>query len=414
VSRIDDLIKQLAPNGVEFKTLGDVGVFIRGSGLQKSDLTDVGTPAIHYGQIHTFYGSWTDTTKSFTDPLIAARLRRARTGDLIIATTSEDDEAVAKATAWIGDGEVVVSGDAYIYRHMLDPRYVAFFFQSGQFQEQKRRHITGAKVRRISGDALAKIRIPVPPLEIQHEIVRILDNFAELDAALKTELKGELKARQLQYAYYRDDLFTFRGVGVVKRVPMGEVGKFIRGRRFTKNDVVDDGIPSVHYGEIYTTYGIATAETVSHVREDLATQLRYAKPGDVVIAAVGETVEDVGKAVAWLGTTDLAIHDDCFLYRSDVLDPKFVSHYLRTDVLNREKAKYVARAKVKRLSGESLAKLVIPIPSLNEQRRIVAILDKFDALVTELSAALPAELTARRRQYEYHRDRLLTFEELAA
>jgi type I restriction enzyme, S subunit len=244
--------------------------------------------------------------------------------------------------------------------------------------------------------------------------VQLLDLLSELATELTTQLDAELEARQRQYAYYRDDLFSFRGVDDAERVPMGQVGQFIRGRRFTKDDVVDKGIPSIHYGEIYTTYGIAAAETVSRVRGDMAAQLRYAKPGDVVIAAVGETVKDVGKAVAWLGTTDVAIHDDCFLYRSEILDPKFVSYYLGTDVLNRDKAKYVARAKVKRLSGEGLAKLVIPVPPLDEQKQIVAILDKFDALVTDLSAALPTELSARRKQYEYCRDRLLTFKELSA
>ena len=261
---------------------------------------------------------------------------------------------------------------------------------------------------------ITDFKIPIPPVEVQREIVQLLDQFGGLATELTIQLEAEFEARQRQYAYYRNNLFAFRGGDGVERVPMGKVGEFIRGRRFTKDDVVDKGIPSIHYGEIYTTYGIAASKAVSHVREDLAPQLRYAKPGDVVIAAVGETVEDVGKAVAWLGTIDVAIHDDCFLYRSEVLDPKFVSYYLGTDVLNRDKAKYVARAKMKRLSGDSLAKLVIPVPSLDEQKRIVAILDEFEALVTDISAALPAEANARRKQYEYYRDRLLTFRELAA
>lgn len=130
MSRIDDLIKQFAPNGVEFKALGELGEFVRGNGLQKSDLTNEGFPAVHYGQIHTFYRTWTKSSKSFVDPLKAAKLRRAKPGDLIIATTSEDDAAVAKATAWIGEGEVAVSGDAYIFRHSQNPRFVAYFFQS--------------------------------------------------------------------------------------------------------------------------------------------------------------------------------------------------------------------------------------------------------------------------------------------
>ncbi|MDR2173876.1 MAG: restriction endonuclease subunit S [Burkholderiales bacterium] len=193
---------------------------------------------------------------------------------------------------------------------------------------------------------------------------------------------------------------------------LGEIGKFIRGRRFVKNDIVEDGVPSIHYGEIYTHYGVATTFTVSHVRTEIGKQLRYAQPNDVVIAAVGEMVEDVGKAVAWLGNENVAIHDDCFLFRHS-MNPKFVSYFFQTEAFHAQKNKYVARAKVKRLPGESLAKIVIPVPPLEEQARIVAILDKFDALVNDLSSGLPAEIKARRQQYEHYRDRLLTFREAA-
>ena len=193
---------------------------------------------------------------------------------------------------------------------------------------------------------------------------------------------------------------------------LNEIGEFIRGRRFTKADYVEDGVACIHYGDIYTRYETAATETVSHVRSDMASTLRFAKPGDLVIAGVGETVEDVGKAVAWLGAGDVAIHDDCFALRHS-LDPKFVSYYFQTTAFHAEKNQYVARAKVKRLSGESIGKLAIPIPPLEEQARIVAILDQFDALVNDLSSALPAEVQARRQQYEYYRDRLLTFREAA-
>ena len=193
---------------------------------------------------------------------------------------------------------------------------------------------------------------------------------------------------------------------------MGEIGNFTRGRRFTKEDVVEHGIPSIHYGEIYTRYGVAASSTISHVRADMARQLRYAQPNDVVIAAVGETVEDVGKAVAWLGDEAVAVHDDCFVF-SHSMNPKFVSYFFQTEAFHAQKNKHVARAKVKRLSGESLAKIRIPVPPREEQERVVSILDKFDTLVNDLSSGLPAEINARRRQYEHYRDRLLTFREAA-
>ncbi len=137
MSHIDDLIARLCPNGVEYRGLGEIGEFIRGNGLQKSDLTDSGVGAIHYGQIHTIYGIWTQETKSFVTVEMASRLRRALPGNLVIATTSEDDAAVAKAVAWVGDNEIAVSGDACIFRHSLESKYVAYFFQTEQFQFQK-------------------------------------------------------------------------------------------------------------------------------------------------------------------------------------------------------------------------------------------------------------------------------------
>lgn len=194
---------------------------------------------------------------------------------------------------------------------------------------------------------------------------------------------------------------------------MSEVGTFIRGRRFTKKDVVQNGIPSIHYGEIYTHYGVATDIALTQVREDLAGRLGFAQTNDVVFAAVGETVDDVAKAVAWLGDGAVAIHDDTFLFRSP-LNPKFVSYFAQTRMFHAQKNRHVARAKVKRMSGDGLGKISIPVPTMEDQERVVGILDKFDALVNDLSCGLPAEIEARRRQYEYYRDRLLTFKEYVA
>ena len=194
---------------------------------------------------------------------------------------------------------------------------------------------------------------------------------------------------------------------------MGEIGKFVRGRRFTKSDVVEHGIPSIHYGEIYTHYGTSAERAISYIRHDMAQQLRYAQSGDVIIAAVGETVEDVGKAVAWLGHEAVAIHDDCFIFQHSQ-NPKFIAYCLQAYAFHLQKEKFVARAKVKRLSSESLAKILVPVPPLEEQGRLVAILDSFDTLVNDLSSGLPAEIKARRQQYEHYRDRLLTFREKQA
>ncbi|MGV0677991.1 restriction endonuclease subunit S [Mycolicibacterium fortuitum] len=412
MSRIDDLTKRLCPNGVPFRTLGEIGELVRGNGMPKTDFTTAGVGAIHYGQIYTYYGTWTTKAISFVAPETAARLAKVDSGDVIITNTSENIEDVGKAVAWLGSEQIVTGGHATVFKHSQNPKFIAYWLQTPEFQAQKKRLATGTKVIDVSAKALQKIRMPLPPPAVQSEIVSILDQMEELAFQLESELESELESRSRQYAYYRDTLLSSANAKV-RWAPMGEVGQFIRGRRFTKGDVVDVGIPSIHYGEIYTYYGVAADSTISHVREELADQLRFAEPGDVVIAAVGETVEDVAKAVAWMGDKPVAIHDDTFLFRSD-LHPKFVSYFTQTANFHGQKNKHVARAKVKRLSSDGLAKILIPVPTMDQQRHVVGILDKFDVLVKGLTIGIQAEILARRRQYEFYRDLLLTFEEAVA
>ena len=196
---------------VEFSPMGDkrLGKFIRGGGLQKKDFTESGVGCIHYGQIHTHYGTYADETITFVSEEFAKKARMAKTGDLIIATTSEDDKDVCKAVAWMGKEEIAISSDACFYRHNLNPKYVAYYFQTNQFQKQKMRYITGAKVRRVNADNLAKIIIPVPLKIEQERIVSILDKFDVLTASISEGLPKEIELRKKQYEYYRDLLLTF-------------------------------------------------------------------------------------------------------------------------------------------------------------------------------------------------------------
>lgn len=189
--------------------MSELGVFTRGSGLQKRDFTETGIGCIHYGQIHTHYETYTYKTLTFVSEEFAKKARKAKCGDLVIATTSEDDEALGKAVAWLGGEEIAVSSDACFYRHSLNPKYVAYFFQTEDFHKQKRPFITGTKVRRINADNLAKIKIPVPPLAEQERIVAILDKFDKLTRSISEGLPKEIELRQKQYEYYRDQLLTF-------------------------------------------------------------------------------------------------------------------------------------------------------------------------------------------------------------
>jgi len=270
----------------------------------------------------------------------------------------------------------------------------------------------------ISSYSRKTIPIPCPKdskksREIQSQIVCILDTFT----SLKAELTSELKARKKQYSYYRDQLLRFEEAEVEWK-PLGEIGEFTRGKRFTKADYVDDGIDAIHYGEIYTQYGVATENALSKVDVEKAGSLRFAEKGDVILTAVGETVEDVGKAVAWLGTGRVAFHDDSYSFRHS-MNPKFISYCMQTESFVADKAKYVSRGKVKRLSIQGISKVRIPVPwpnnrqkSLSEQERIVGILDKFDELTYSADSGLPREIELRQKQYEYYRDLLLDFSRL--
>lgn len=227
MSELSYLEKLLKGCDVEWISLGNIGKFIRGNGLQKKDLVDSGFPAIHYGQIYTRYGLSADRTFNYVSPELANKLRKAQKNDLLLATTSENDEDVVKPLAWLGD-KVAISGDMMLFRHEQNAKYLAHFFQSKIFQAQKMKYITGAKVRRVSSGDLAKITIPIPcpdnpekSLSIQSEIVRILDKF--------TALTAELTMRKKQYNYYRDQLLSFKE-GEVEWKTLGEVAQYSKTR----------------------------------------------------------------------------------------------------------------------------------------------------------------------------------------
>jgi type I restriction enzyme S subunit len=415
---VDELIARLCPNGVEFKLLGEIGSLYGGlTGKTKADFVDGNAQFVTYVDVCS-----NPVMSSIPTHLVSVgageRQNMLRYGDVLFTASSEtlDEVGMSSAVTLQSSRPLYLNSFCFGFRPFdgveLDPEFSKYLFRAESMRRQIVQTANGVTRFNISKSRFRAISVPLPPLKVQMEIAGVLDRFSRLEAELGADLGAELNARQRQYEYYRDALITFDTHDGVRWVPMGAVGEFIRGRRFTKKDIVPAGLGSIHYGEIYTRYGAFANEALSHVRRELEPNLRFAKTGDVVIAAVGETVDDVGKAVAWLGKDDVAIHDDCFAYRHSH-NPKFVSYYFQTGVFRTEKAKHVARAKVKRLSGESLAKLRIPLLPMDEQERIVNILDRFDALVTDLSTSVPAEAAARRRQYEHYRDRLLTFKPAA-
>jgi type I restriction enzyme S subunit len=161
---------------------------------------------------------------------------------------------------------------------------------------------------------------------------------------------------------------------------------------------------------MYTHYGTWTDESKSFLSEELVNnkKLRVAEKGDVVIVAAGETIEDIGKGTAWLSDKGVVIHDACFSYRSQ-LNSTYVAYFTRTKHFHDQIKKHISSGKISAINANGLGKAIIPIPSPDEQERIVSILDKFDTLTTSISEGLPKEIELRQKQYEYYRDMLLTF-----
>ena len=189
---------------------------------------------------------------------------------------------------------------------------------------------------------------------------------------------------------------------------MSEVGTFIRGKRFVRTDIVDEGVPCIHYGDMYMYYGLTATKARTHLTEEKAQKMRFASKNDVIIVGAGENNIDIGIGMAWLGDEDVAVHDACYIFKSD-LNPRYVSHYLRGSKYHLQIKKYVCEGKICSISAQSIGRAIIPIPSLSEQERIANLLDRFESLTNSLQSGLPAEIAARRQQYEHYRDHLLNF-----
>lgn len=381
MSRIDDLIAEYCPDGVRHQTLGEIGEFIRGNGIQKRDFRDSGFGCIHYGQIYTYYGLFADHTKSFIDPNLAEKRKKAYKGDLVIATTSENEEDVCKACAWLGEEPIAISGDAYIFRHHQNPKYISYCFQSELFQSQKKKYITGTKVLRVNGDAMAKIHVPVPPLPVQEEIVRILDSFSSLEA------------RRKQYAYYRDQLI--RDCPSIRWIPLSEISENCdKSRKPIKKEKRIAG-KTPYYG---------ASGVVDYVDG-------FTHEGDyLLLSEDGANLLARSMPIAYQISGRNWINNHAHVLRIENANLRqLVEMYLNSISLE----PYITKGAQPKLTKQRMETIAVPVPSEDYLSRIVEMLTKFYALTTSLTDGLPAEIEARRKQYEYYRDRLLSFDELA-
>lgn len=397
MKNLETLIQELCPNGVEFVKLGDVLDYEQPTKyiVKCKDYQNEGMPVLTAGQ--TFILGYTDETNGIFEA--------SKENPVIIF----DD--FTTSFHWV-DFNFKVKSSAMKMLRVLSEREVSFRFVyyamkciKYQTLEHSRQWIS----------KYSQIEIPLPPIEVQTEIVRILDKFTSLEAELEAELKAELDCRKRQYEYYRDKLLSFENVGgqEVEWKKMSEVGTFIRGKRFVRTDIVEEGIPCIHYGDIYTYYGLTATKAKTYLKPEKAEKMKFASKNDVVIVGAGENNMDIGVGVAWLSDEKVAIHDACYIFKSK-MNPRFVSHYLRGSNYHLQIKKYVCEGKICSISSKSIGRSLIPVPSLQEQERIATILDRFESLTTALQSGLPAEIAARRQQYEHYRDKLLTFKRKGA
>lgn len=394
MSKLNDLINKLCPDGVEFVKLGETCEVLRGKRLTKKQLSETEKYPVFHGGIQPigFYSK---------------KNRNANTVMIINVGASAGTIGYSEKDFWSSDGCYCLS-----HTESVLPRYIYYVLSKDQhYFQSKVRH---GGIPTLDALVVRNYRIPLPPLPIQAEIVRILDKFTQLEA----ELEAELDCRKRQYEFYRDQLLSFDKITPPERnnvvwKKLSEVGTLVRGNGLQKKDFTPNGVGCIHYGQIYTHYRTFATETITCCSEELAKKLRTAEYGDVVIATTSENVEDVCKAVAWLGKESIAISGDAYIYKHNQ-NPKYIAYIFQTGNFFDYKKRKANGTKVIRLSGDAIGKYEVPLPPIEEQNRIVAILDRFESLTTSLQHGLPAEIAARRQQYEYYRDKLLDFKRKTA
>ena len=387
MTQLETLIQTLCPNGVHWSSVNDlikqkiVHTVSASIKLKRNDyLTEGATPII--SQEEEFISGYTNVTdKNITEREYVC-----------FGDHSEHIKFIDFAFVQGADGLKIM----YCNQDALSAKY--FYYAVYNFYKKHCNYERHFKY-------LQELQIPLPPLAVQSEIVRVLDKFT----LHKAELAAELAARLRQYEYYRDQLFTFDDT--VKRVKLGEVAEIIRGGNFQKKDFVEEGLPCIHYGQIYTKYGTSSDKCLTYLHKEVFNKSKHAECGDIVMAVTSENIDDVCKCVAWMGKEKIAVSGHTAIIKHKQ-NPKYFAYYFQTLDFRKQKIKLAHGTKVIEVTPKTLEDILIPLPSLSEQERIVSILDRFDKLCHDIREGLPAEIELRQKQYEHYRDRLLTFRQL--
>lgn len=381
MSRLNELIEKYCQNGVEYKRLGEIGDFFSGlTGKSKEDFKDGNAKFITYRNIYSNPSLNLDINDKVRI-MDGEKQNIVRYGDILFTGSSETPDECGMSSVVTEPTNECLYLNSFCFGLRLnnleeyDLNFLKHLLRSHEVRSQIKQTASGVTRYNVSKKRFANVCIPTPPLEVQIEIAHILDQFSLLQA--------ELQARQEQYEYYRNKLLSFNELGGAKWMTMSEICNNISsGKNRIKN-------PHGKYPVYGSTGIISYCESFSF------------SDTQILVARVGANAGYVQIAKGQYNVSDNALIID--------FKKEFILKYVYYILMNMHLNKYAKGGGQPLITASELKKLLIPIPPLSEQKRIVSILDKFDALVNDLSQGLPAEIAAVQEQYEYYRNKLLSF-----
>lgn len=382
-SHIEQLIHDLCPSGVPYKTLGEIeddGIIILGRG----NVISKDTIAAYPGNYPVYSSSSQGNGEMgryglymFTDK----RITWSIDGGGKFFFRDDPYYSVTNVCGWLKVNKENILNIKYLY-YILYEQWIHKLFDY-----TLKAHPSVIRELYI---------VPMPPLHIQEEIVQILDTFAKLIENIDIEVntrKAQLETALNRY-FEADD---------VRKVAIAKLGKIIRGKRFVRTDIVEQGTPCIHYGDIYTRYPICVDTALTYLTGEITKKMRYAHNGDVIYVGAGENDEDIGMAIAWLGKEPAAVHDACYILSGHEQDAKYLAYMSRANDFHQQLKMSVASGKICSIPPDGLGRVKIPVPSISEQRAIAEKLDTIEALISNLKT----ERDLRQQQYEYYREYLI-------
>lgn len=395
--------------------LKEIGTFYSGlSGKSKSDFSEGNALLVTYRNIFNN----PVLNPAIKDTVVVGKDEKQNEvlwGDILITGSSETpaDAGMSSVVLFTPHEKMYLNSFCFGFRlndmNEVLPSYIGHLLRSTFIRAAISKTAFGVTRFNVNRMRFADIEIPLPPLSIQKEIVSILDSFT----SLIDKMKQEVEMRKKQMEYYIDKFYggDFDGMMRLADIPgnsvvhFSDLGPIIRGKRFVRDDIRTEGQPCIHYGDMYTYYGTKAVTAKTFLERDFPKKMRYAHKGDVVIVGAGENDYDIGVGLVWMGEEPAAVHDACYILKHHQI-PMYISYYLRSNIYHQQLKKYVSSGKISSFSAEGLGKVYIPIQPEEKQRQIASILDTFEIYISKLEKMI--EL--RQKQYEYYREKLLTFE----